>query len=463
MNEAKDNKGDTYEQRRPVLVGPGAVHEPVVRGRSQIEPRLEKSDLRLEPPPIAEQTHVPLLPKRKHEGDTTLGTSVSKKTRAGDVSDPNSVVTKKIPRGHDSENVTSDDYESVAVGDVGIPSFEEKDVLCGRGGSTNIHPGNVKFRNLVDSNKTEYLAGNKQTKQRISLSIVKAIRKEGGRFLKQWKDDKWYEVGDAAAREKASQALRQKGGYERKRLAEGESSNRHALLQQQELERMQREQQQRWQEVQQQRQRQAQQHQQQQRQLQQQQELQRQRQAQQEQMAIATASQLGTVAIDPSALMSADPMVLQQALANPVFLALLAMNKVVVPVNRPVNAAPIASMPAAGIMNLEGMGLPAPPVLGGLPLPDLRAATYPVVPNGPATTTITPSPVTAGGNPGVEMGNKQASTALHQLQPEPRQETPIRPASTSQAPEAMSAGYDPLDELGLSLLGNGNGGTINPP
>jgi len=60
------------------------------------------------------------------------------------------------------------------------------DVLCGRGGGTNNHAGNVKFRLMVNgSNKLRYLAASKSDKPRVASDVVKLWRDldPPGRFL----------------------------------------------------------------------------------------------------------------------------------------------------------------------------------------------------------------------------------------------------------------------------------------
>lgn len=98
----------------------------------------------------------------------------------------------------------------VKPGLIGYENCEMNDVLSGRGGGTNQHAGNRYFRSLIDENREKYLRAKKNDKPFISLSIVDAIRRRNGRFLKKDKNSGlWYEIGDAAAREKTSQAFRQ--------------------------------------------------------------------------------------------------------------------------------------------------------------------------------------------------------------------------------------------------------------
>lgn len=84
------------------------------------------------------------------------------------------------------------------------------DVLCGRGGATNNHPGNKRFRAIVAHHMPEYLAARKKEKSIIAQRIVDHIKRQGGRFLKRSDgNNTWIEVSDKKATEKTSQALRE--------------------------------------------------------------------------------------------------------------------------------------------------------------------------------------------------------------------------------------------------------------
>jgi len=86
------------------------------------------------------------------------------------------------------------------------------DVLCGRGGGTNIHPGNERFRFLVNSKKRPYLKSKKRDKPEIAREIVATIRNltPSGRFLqKNEVSGDWDDIGDLNAQKKTSQALRE--------------------------------------------------------------------------------------------------------------------------------------------------------------------------------------------------------------------------------------------------------------
>ena len=105
----------------------------------------------------------------------------------------------------------------------GIKFYSRNDVLCGRGGGTNVHPGNRRFRDLINANRRAYLKARKNDKPAISRSIVHTIREMNGLFLKKDnKRDVWVEIGDDSAREKTSQALRQRAPEMRKMLFDDE-------------------------------------------------------------------------------------------------------------------------------------------------------------------------------------------------------------------------------------------------
>mmetsp|Transcript_30210 Transcript_30210/g.46254 ORF Transcript_30210/g.46254 Transcript_30210/m.46254 type:complete len:577 (+) Transcript_30210:183-1913(+) len=108
-----------------------------------------------------------------------------------------------------------------------IRSPHPNDVLCGRGGGTNNHAGNEKFRDLVNQQKVLYLHSSKRDKPMVSRRIVQAVRAQvpPGRFLQ--KDETtslWYDIGDQKAREKTSQALREGAPEIRREISIGGSA-----------------------------------------------------------------------------------------------------------------------------------------------------------------------------------------------------------------------------------------------
>jgi hypothetical protein len=77
------------------------------------------------------------------------------------------------------------------------------------------------FRNLIDTYREQYLRSKKNDKPFISRTIVKTIRDRKGRFLKRDEaSGLYFEIGDDEAREKASQALRQRAPERKRQLEE---------------------------------------------------------------------------------------------------------------------------------------------------------------------------------------------------------------------------------------------------
>ncbi|KAI2493800.1 hypothetical protein MHU86_20723 [Fragilaria crotonensis] len=85
----------------------------------------------------------------------------------------------------------SDDDDDVGAGIEPTPEAwmhitkpTEHDVLCGRGGGTNNHPGNVKFRNVINEYKLRYSL-HPRLKTKVARDVVDAWRRldPPGRFL----------------------------------------------------------------------------------------------------------------------------------------------------------------------------------------------------------------------------------------------------------------------------------------
>lgn len=105
-----------------------------------------------------------------------------------------------------------------------IKDINDNDVLCGRGGATNSHCGNRSYRKLVKKFKDKYLKAKKKEKPSVAAEVVEIIRNLNppGRFLKKDKETGWYlDIGDARAKEKTSQALREGAPLIRKQMFEG--------------------------------------------------------------------------------------------------------------------------------------------------------------------------------------------------------------------------------------------------
>jgi hypothetical protein len=95
----------------------------------------------------------------------------------------------------------------------GISRPHPNDVLCGRGGATNSHVGNLNFRCLVAANKDVYVTLTKKQKMLMARGIVNAVHNQdpSGRFMqKDASTGTWFDIGLPRSLEKTSQALREK-------------------------------------------------------------------------------------------------------------------------------------------------------------------------------------------------------------------------------------------------------------
>ena len=113
------------------------------------------------------------------------------------------------PNSNNQDQVSSNpDYPLTGIHEPG-----PNDCLFGRGGGTNHHPGNKKYRKMVEALKDKYLSSKRLDKPLVAMEIINQWRSMDppGRFLKQDERTKlWSDVGDRKAREKTSQALREK-------------------------------------------------------------------------------------------------------------------------------------------------------------------------------------------------------------------------------------------------------------
>jgi hypothetical protein len=94
---------------------------------------------------------------------------------------------------------------------VDTDDINEMDVLAGRGGKVNNHPGNIRYRNVVSETKAQYKNASRTDKTTLVKIVVKHVHNYGGRFLKKDKKDggRYFVMTEAEARKKTSQALRQ--------------------------------------------------------------------------------------------------------------------------------------------------------------------------------------------------------------------------------------------------------------
>jgi hypothetical protein len=86
----------------------------------------------------------------------------------------------------------------------------DEDILCGRGKARGKHPGNKKFSAAIRANLQTYGEAPKRVdKSNVVVSIIRSLRDNGGRFIKQDKRTKqYYELTDGQARMKTGHAIR---------------------------------------------------------------------------------------------------------------------------------------------------------------------------------------------------------------------------------------------------------------
>jgi len=87
--------------------------------------------------------------------------------------------------------------------------IRDSDVLCGRGGKSNHHPGNKRYRQVIGDLRRKYRGTSaKVAKTNLSRAIVDYVNAYGGRFLKMDKAG-WVVLTKGEARKKTAQALRE--------------------------------------------------------------------------------------------------------------------------------------------------------------------------------------------------------------------------------------------------------------
>lgn len=115
----------------------------------------------------------------------------------------------------------------------GVETPRTTDVLCGRGGNINTHPGNETFRSMVSMKKKTYLTARfKREKRIIAESIVNGIGKldPPGRFLsRNPATGLWHDIGFEKARDKTSQALRENAPSIRKEIEKENKAKREEM------------------------------------------------------------------------------------------------------------------------------------------------------------------------------------------------------------------------------------------
>lgn len=104
------------------------------------------------------------------------------------------------------------------------------DVIISKGTKFFNHIGNIRFRKIIASRYDDYYSDtvSRQKKSRILSSIVDQIRTNGGIFIKYDPGHElWFEVDDALARDKISQAFRNTAYQKNNRDKNNDISNKN--------------------------------------------------------------------------------------------------------------------------------------------------------------------------------------------------------------------------------------------
>ena len=116
-----------------------------------------------------------------------------------------------------SNSTNSENASAAALSGIQYPGIH--DVLCGRGGHAMAHPGNLKYRTLIDSCKPRYDEATKFERSQLAANIVTMWRSQTptGRFLTKTDplkaDSLWEDIGNKAALKKVSQTLRERRSF----------------------------------------------------------------------------------------------------------------------------------------------------------------------------------------------------------------------------------------------------------
>lgn len=107
-------------------------------------------------------------------------------------------------------SITDKQQDSFIVGgfllpETFVPSVNE--VIIGRGQRVVNHPGNHRFRDLIESHQIAYSTANSRNQK--TTTILTIVQEISGGFVKlQSRTKRWYKVEDSTARSTVAQALR---------------------------------------------------------------------------------------------------------------------------------------------------------------------------------------------------------------------------------------------------------------
>lgn len=159
----------------------------------------------------------------ENDSDDTMGSPEEKKESSDAETEADDPEDTRSPEEKEKEAKEKEEAEKKRIEELKIKYKDwplkdikephENDVMYGRGGGTNHHSGNKRYRKMVEERKVQYVNSKRLDKPLVALEIIREWRAQlpPGRFLKHnEKTGNWEDVGDKKAREKTSQALREK-------------------------------------------------------------------------------------------------------------------------------------------------------------------------------------------------------------------------------------------------------------
>ena len=92
----------------------------------------------------------------------------------------------------------------------GVRKLRSKDIICTQGGLNDSHPGNVRYRKILQSFHEEYAVCERGAEKiRIIVEVIATVRRYGGRFVQYDSESGlWKETSTAMEREKVLHDLR---------------------------------------------------------------------------------------------------------------------------------------------------------------------------------------------------------------------------------------------------------------
>lgn len=116
----------------------------------------------------------------------------------------------------------------------------DADVICGKGKNAFLHEGNCRFRRILEQHLHAYHQADTREKRSVVVdTIIGLVRKDcvnGGGFVRQDENGRWWEIGCASAKEKIGHSIRDSLMHsepfkkaERQRLRASNKARRNAV------------------------------------------------------------------------------------------------------------------------------------------------------------------------------------------------------------------------------------------